>query len=118
MFPALRKQNSCPGSDCVTICMSTRESAHEITTALGLWPFASSLNSARFWGKTSERKRQRPLMILSMGFLGGVKVCSDGARGCGGANAAVEAGKAGMPRAERTADRVMSTRSGAARAGS
>jgi len=44
MLPALRQTNSSPGSDWVISSGTTRESAHEIIRALGLWP-----SCARRW---------------------------------------------------------------------
>jgi hypothetical protein len=43
MFPALRQTNRSPGCACMMSSGTTRESAQEIISALGLWPWFASL---------------------------------------------------------------------------
>ena len=50
MLPALRQMNSSPGSVCVIIAVSMRESEHVMNSASGDWPLLSFSNSSFFSG--------------------------------------------------------------------
>jgi hypothetical protein len=55
MLPALRHTNRSPGPACMICSGTTRESAHEIISALGLCPSGQSGIEALWFGKTCFR---------------------------------------------------------------